>query len=290
LPEPVGVDLRTGVKWIGLIAGQATLVAALLFYFGWVRTQSLLTYFGLDNNIVQLSWNDYVLRSPNVVIRGLTLSCAVLILLTLAATRFWSYWASRPSGRRWLSRPSSRSWLSRGAFALAAVAFVLGVLGFFNLVVYSATFPFVPIFVALSVALGALGSAVSPRKVSKNQPAYTRYRTALGVLVVSVGLLSIFWIASVYATQVGRELGQSIEQHPAQRPRVTVYSETDLAMGPSATSSTVTGSRYTRRYSGLRLLIYASGKYMLIPDAWRRGRDPVYIIPDDAGIRVEITR
>ena len=68
------VTLQVGLRWLGVVVGQATVVGALFFYFGWVRTQSLLVHFGLDNNIVSQSWNDYVLRSPNVVVRALTLS------------------------------------------------------------------------------------------------------------------------------------------------------------------------------------------------------------------------
>ena len=75
-----GLDLRTATRWFGLLLGQTTLLGTLLFYFGWVRTQSLLLHFGLDNNLVRQSWSDYILRAPNLVVRGLTFLALALLL------------------------------------------------------------------------------------------------------------------------------------------------------------------------------------------------------------------
>ena len=93
----------------------------------------------------------------------------------------------------------------------------------------------------------------------------------------------------MYATQTGQDLAESIERWPAQRSSVAIYAENDLGLAPPVICTDITTSRYKRRCSGLRLLIYASEKYVLIPDNWRRTRDPVYIIADDPSIRVEIT-
>ena len=107
--------------------------------------------------------------------------------------------------------------------------------------------------------------------------------------MVLTTILCGFWAASVYATQTGQELAESIERFPTQRSRVAIYAESDLGLAPPVICTNITASRYTRRYSGLRLLIYAPEKYILIPDNWSRGHDPVYIISDDPSIRVEIT-
>jgi hypothetical protein len=39
-------DLSGLLRMLGSIAGQTTLLAALLFYFGWARTQAAFSYFG----------------------------------------------------------------------------------------------------------------------------------------------------------------------------------------------------------------------------------------------------
>src|SRR5829696_4909948 len=100
--SPVALNFREAMKWLGLIAGQAALLGALLFYFGWVRTQSLLRYFGLDNNIIQLSWNDYILRSPNVIIRALTFGCLSAMLLAIGGALLWTYLTPKSRSSLWL--------------------------------------------------------------------------------------------------------------------------------------------------------------------------------------------
>jgi hypothetical protein len=291
--SPVALNFREALKWLGLIAGQAALLGALLFYFGWVRTQSLLRYFGLDNNIIQLSWNDYILRSPNVVIRGLTLACSISMLFAIGGALLWTYLA-----------PKSRSflWLSLLSYALAVAALALGLLGYFNIVIYSGTIPFVPIFFALAVGLLALGAALSSNadkagfdedavrlaEANKAPSGGRAYHSLLGALAVLTVVTCGFWITSVYATQTGLDLAEAIEQDTTQRSKVIIYSESDLGFAPPVITRSVAGSRYKWQYSGLRYLIYAPEKYVLIPDNWRRGEDPTYIIPVDASIRVEI--
>jgi hypothetical protein len=273
------VDFRAALKWLGVLAGQATLLSALFFYVGWVRTQSLLQYFGLNNNIVKLSWNDYILRSPNVVIRGLTLICALSLLLVIGGASAWTYLAPRSA---------EHPWLWRGTYVLATVALTFGLLGYFNILIYSSTIPFVPLIIALAAALFAFGAALS--SAAEKTPSGERApRPAIATLVVLTVVLCAFWTASVYATQTGQNLAESIEQFPAQRSSVAIYAESDLGLAPPVISTNITESRYKRRYTGLRLLIYAPEKYILIPDNWSRGRDPVYIILDDPTIRVEIT-
>jgi hypothetical protein len=277
---PEDLNLRPALKWLGLIAGQAALLGALLFYVGWVRTQSLLRHFGLDNNIIHLSWNDYILRSPNVVIPALTLTFAVSVLLVIAGGSLWTYL------RR---RQKDHLALSLGSYVLAAVALVLGLVGYFDKVVFSATIPFVPIFFAVAVALFALGAGVSPI-TDKAKSGVRAYHSTIAILVVLTAVLSTFWIASVYATHTGEALAVLIEKHPTTRTSVTIYSQVDLGLAPPViTTKLAEDSPFKRRYSGLRFLIYAPDKYALIPENWRRGRDPVYIIRDDPSIRVEIT-
>jgi hypothetical protein len=270
----MGLDFRTGLKWLAILAGQTALLGALLFYFGWVRTQSLLIYFGLDNNIVRLSWNDYVLRSPNLAIRALTLACVVAILLMLVGGSFWAYLGARPISRRWLPR---------FVFGIAAIVLVLGILGYFNVVVYSATFPFVPIFIATAVGLFILGAALSSPG-SEPDASKRSFAAVLTGLLLLTAVLCAFWSVSVYATHVGDDFARSIERSTSQRPNVTIYSEDDLSLAPPVSAVAIQGTRFKMKYRGLRLLIYAADRFVLIPDNWKRRRDPVY-----PNIRVEIT-
>src|ERR1700733_8747141 len=53
---------RAGIpaRWraAGAVVGQTTLIGALLYYFGWARTQAAMGYFGIDSSIARFSVND----------------------------------------------------------------------------------------------------------------------------------------------------------------------------------------------------------------------------------------
>jgi len=273
------VEFGPGLRWIGVVVGQVTILGALLFYFGWVRTQSLLLYFGLDNNIVPQSWNDYVLRSPNVVVPALTLASVAAMLFVLLFAVVWRYLRDRTRLHRRMLLVS---------YCLGAVILVMGMLGYFNIVVYSATFPFVPLFIAVAVALLTLGVWLSTIGVSREAEASLPLPILMGFVLITC-LLCVFWSVSVYATNVGHDLAVSIEQFPSQRPKVVLYSEEGLGFTAPVNITNIDDGQYQVRYSGLRLLIYASDRYILIPEAWRRGHDPVFVVRDSSEIRVEIT-
>jgi hypothetical protein len=145
-----GHDISAGWRVAGAVAGQATLVAALLFYFGWTRTQAVLGYFGINSAIAVLSVNDYILRSLSITIKILI----ILGLLTLILL----------SGHRWLSAilASQRHLLIARLAMLACVALgfilcVAGVLGLYNWVVYSTRYPLVPLMLGAGVTLVSYG-------------------------------------------------------------------------------------------------------------------------------------
>lgn len=51
---------------IGAVTSQVVLITAVFYYFGWVRTYSFFSYFGVDSRLLNYSTADYVLRSINV--------------------------------------------------------------------------------------------------------------------------------------------------------------------------------------------------------------------------------
>lgn len=274
----IAVPLHTAVRWLTLLVGQTTVLGALLFYFGWVRTQSLLLHFGLDNNLVRQSWSDYVLRSSNLVIRGLVIAtlglAALLVVIELAG----------PVLRR---RERPRRVVRRTAYGLAGALGLLGVLGYYDLLVYSRAYPVVPGLTATAAACLLLALVLRP-----TAPHRTRdQRIALSSLVaalVSVIVFSAFWAVSTYATVVGDSFARTIESSPGLRPRVVVYADQDLGLDRPASALTTPNGRYTVRYTGLRLLIYSADRYVLLPDGWHSGADPAYLIEDTEHIRVEI--
>jgi hypothetical protein len=55
--------LRSALETTGLVVAPVTLLTALLFYFGWASSNSLWTYFGVDQSVLGFSARDYILRA-----------------------------------------------------------------------------------------------------------------------------------------------------------------------------------------------------------------------------------
>jgi len=68
-----------------------------------------------------------------------------------------------------------------------------------------------------------------------------------------------------------------------------VFSAERLSLGPEVNVAALEqeGNAYRYRYTGLRLLAHANGRYLLISPQWRRGQDPVYLLQEHGGIRFE---
>ncbi len=274
-------DISAVWRVAGSVAGQATLAAALLFYFGWARTQAVMGYFGINSAIARLSVNDYILRSLSITIKMFVfLGLLTLILL---------------SGHRWLSTTlESRRHPSMARLAmLACVVFgfllcIAGVLGFYNWVVYSTQYPVVPIIFAVGVTLVGYGFHI--RSFGQPNPQSRKWsaRTQTATLVV-LNTAFIFWAVAVYANITGQQAAEQLASNLAAQPGVTIYSEKSLGLASPVKVQQLPGhdSQYQYRYSNLKLLLYSTGQYFLVPDGWRRGRDPVFLIDEGNSIRFE---
>jgi hypothetical protein len=274
-------DISTGWRIVGTVAGQATLVAALLFYFGWARTQAVMGYFGINSAIARLSVNDYILRSLSITIRMLI----ILGLLTLILL----------SGHRWLSTTLAsrqRPFMARLAMLACVVpGFLLciaGVLGFYNWVVYSTQYPFVPIMFAVGVTLVAYGFHIRSFVQPNLQPHKWSARTQTATLVI-LNIALIFWAVAAYANITGQRAGELLASNLTAQPSVIIYSEKSLGLTTPVKVQQLPGndSQYRYRYSNLKLLLYSTGQYFLVPDNWKRGHDPVFLINEGNEIRFE---
>jgi hypothetical protein len=278
---PAGSDASALMHIAGSVAGATTLIAALLFYFGWARTQAALGYFGINVAIAHLSVNDLVLRSVDVTVRPFAaLGLIGLILL---------------AGHRWLAAAlpaRAHPAIARGAMlacVLGVTLCIVAVLGFYNWVVYSKRYPFVPIFLAAGVTLAGYGFYIR-RLAQHDSPSrgWTGRTQAIVLVILNVSL--IFWIVSDYATIAGQQVGEQLASHLQAQPGVVVYSKMSLGLtAPGVTVARLPGSDnpYRYRYSNLRLLLYSDGRYFLLPYGWKQGRDPVFLLEEGNDINVE---
>jgi hypothetical protein len=300
----VDSNVSRALRAVGTIAAQTTVVAALLFYFGWARTQAVLNYFGIDPAVAHLSVNDYVLRSLVVTVRFLV-GLGLLGLILLACHRCIA--TVLGAGHH----PRLGNLLFCVFLFVGLLSCTAGVLGFYNWVVYSPRYPFTPIFLLAGVNLVAYGFYIRRHADGSAQKEASRDRNTdqsssagrprsrpdehgwagmQATVLLIVDIVLIFWTVAVYANFQGQNDAELLASNLATKPRVVVYAETPLNLtDPHVTIERLParGGLPQYRYSNLRLLLYSDGRYFLLPDNWKRGHDPVILLREDNGVRFE---
>lgn len=203
-----------------MLAGASTILAALLFYCGWARTQALYGYFGISSRILGYSINDYELGSPNAlflpIAGGLLLATAALFAY-VGLSRFLQGATTR------------RIWAVILSIAAVAVGLlicgVIGVSG--HLTLFSSQ-----LFNPIALGLGALlieysltlldTWSISTRGTPAMTPGLTGLRRGL---ISGIVLVAAFWGITQYAVQEGSRLAKHIQKDPQSVPAAVIYSK-----------------------------------------------------------------
>lgn len=276
-----------GLQTVGNILAQTSLVAAVLYYFGWARSYALYPYFGVEPSMLRFSVTDYVLRSVVVTVRPAVISALVVLGLV---------WAHRALGRAVARRLSRGSRLLPRVITIACGGMGLalscaGILGFYDVVVYSIRYPLVPIFIGIGIAL--VMYAVAWAGATPENPAPGGVGGFQAAVLAVLAAVVILWTVGVYAHLDGADSARTIEQRLGERPVVVLYSRTDLGLAAPASGLRTERLRsdhgeYLYRYTGLRLLTYSKGRYVLLPEHWGHARDPAFVLDEREGLRFEI--
>ncbi|MEV5824157.1 hypothetical protein AB0L25_01120 [Spirillospora sp. NPDC052242] len=275
--EPAGEAPQSGVlRWVTAILANATVITAMLVYFGWQRSDVMAKRLGINESILGMSTRDYVLRSVGQVL---------VLLLVIALGGFvwialdgWLTRALENPGRLTavVLRLLGLAWI-----VLPAIVFGLGFVPALKAFTYVA-FPF-------SIGAGVL-LAYYRAHVEGTPPA----RDALLRGFVALGVaFALFWGTSHYAIVLGNDLADRV--NPRDLTKVTVYSPQRLHLGaPGVTESPLPDdkSAYRFKYTGLRLLDHTGGHYFLISDTWTRGEGTVIVLAakdSKAPVRLEFS-
>jgi hypothetical protein len=280
--ESVTRDASRLAGIVGTVVAPATLVTAIAFYFGWRREQAFAGYFGIDTSLLDFSTRDYVLRSVD----SLFVPLLALLLVALGALCLHML-----IGRRRLDATAAPTAAAIGIGAL----FVGGMLawghGLWSSYVY---------LQALGPAVGAILLAYAFTLLRPGAASLTALRVVAGGVV----LVSLFWATSEYAESRGRALAAKLAGDLLVNPTVTIFSKDNLGIRPAdfgdptcppviVTQSPKAAYRY--RYDGFTFLLRSGGRYFVTvtpqhPErAWGTGQ-PVLIVPEDAGVRVQVNR
>jgi hypothetical protein len=281
-PSPATSGIRNALELAGKVVAPATIVAALLYYFGWVRTRWLLLTFGIDYSIVGLSSQDYVLRSIDAMFGFLIVialsSAAALqmhMLVLSASTR------SQFAGKR----------LRLGLISLALLLLAVGVFGLMRPLASGGIVEPICLTLAAAILLYVRFLLPQPRNSKPNKTVMPNwYSGCYAASVVLVLVLGLFWATSDYARLAGLAKGRETIAELPDRPQVSIYSNKRLEIdvpGVIETKLADSDSAYRYRYAGLVLLLRSDHKYFLVPSDWAGEKRTTVMLPEDNSLRLD---
>ena len=271
-------ELPTILKVFGKVVAPATLITALLIFFGWSRTTALFGWFGIDPTSLGFSSTDYLLTSQD----GLFVPGVVIALLVLVMT--WVLNLVRRSGRSSFVRAP---WVAPAAAVLGAVLATNGVLGIFGRGLLAGSLGVAPLCLVLGVTLlSVAGHTIHAERLSYSGGAGIAELTALTIVMA----MALFWAAGDYSAAVGRERAAELAGSLDERSQVVLYSDKALgitAPGVSTLRCVGESAAYRYRYSGLVLLLNSNGQYVFLPTGWNRRTGSAIAVPKSDQIRLD---
>ena len=294
MPEPDSSTVTTtratsrlAAVLVGVVA-PTTLLVALAYYFGWRREEAFAGYFGVDPALLQLSTDEYVLRSVDALFAPVV----ALLLVAFCALAIHALLADR------IESDYSAPVMFFVGLAALAVGLALAV-GH-------------PVS-ARAIYVQALGLGVGAALIVyalahwRGLQTTTSSLTAMSFVVAGVVIVSLFWATAEYADDRGLQTARRLARNIDASPQAVVYSKVDLGIDPmgvgsgavracAAIQETQTRkSAYRYRYGGFRLLAHSAGKYFVTPThgngkPWDPAVSAVFVLPDDDNIRIELLR
>jgi len=271
-------ELPPVLKVFGQVVAPATLITALLIFFGWSHTTALFGWFGIDPTSLGFSSTDYLLTSQD----GLFVPGVVIALLVLVMT--WVLNLVRRSGRSSFVRAP---WVAPAAAVLGAVLATNGVLGIFGRGLLAGSLGVAPLCLVLGVTLlSVAGHTIHAERLSYSGGAGIAELTALTIVMA----MALFWAAGDYSAAVGRERAAELAGSLDERSQVVLYSDKALGITAPGVSTLRCGGEsaaYRYRYSGLVLLLNSNGQYVFLPTGWNRRTGSAIAVPKSDQIRLD---
>jgi hypothetical protein len=292
--ESTDDDLTTALpkvlKVFSTVVAPTTLLTALLLYFGRMHATGLFRFLGVQYTVLDLSAQDYLVRSADGMIPPLVVVAGVTVIA------LWAHQA--------LARTVAQDVRRRLVRALTPVVAVTGLvlvgLAVADTIRNGDVFRSFPEARGLGLAIGTLLLAYAARLVRSvvattpggrgpRSPgaAATMTEWAAVFVLVSVGL---FWAVGTYAVGVGESRGRQLAAAPPDLYAVTLYSEKSLSLaapGVTATPCQDPDAAYRLRYDGLRMVVQSGGQYLLLPSGWTQENGAALLITRGSGTRLE---
>ncbi|MFI7689787.1 hypothetical protein ACIBQ6_11985 [Nonomuraea sp. NPDC049655] len=274
-----GQDVSRLWRILAHVVTPTTFIAAIMVYFGAVRTNTMYARLGVDQSMLGLSLQDYALRS-------VTLAAEPLILVLVTAL-------VAPPAHAWLTRSAERHRaFARWAVRIMAVLGAAGAaVGIASLAGWRPLPPYaMPLCLGLGVFLLVYGSSLRQRLDARLTPSATD-RLVRRTLCTALLLFLLLWGITLFAQSRGEREADRTLADMRRLPNTVVYAARRLNLqGPGITETALPdpGAMYRFRYAGLRLLINSNQRYFLLPACWMSDLSARAIaLPADDSLRLE---
>jgi hypothetical protein len=286
--KPLAAQVERWVALLGSVIAPATLIGTLLFYFGYVSSRAQYDYFGIDVDVVGLSTQDYVMRSPQPLLVPLVVMALLGAGLVALHTRI----------RRHCDAPGFERSMRRSiAVGLAFVAVSVGLLLAYPLLAGWDPYPLVtPVVLGVGAAVAAYGVGtlrfLHRRRVPTDAADHSPPRVAVMVLLWAAVAACAFWATATLAQWSGLGLARHQANNLDDLPSVVVDTRERLFLPDEAEVvemglPAADGSTYRYRYWGLRLLVVGEDHLYLVPNTWNN-HDTTLVLPyGDDSVRVQ---
>jgi hypothetical protein len=279
-PEDRPRDRPETLRLVTAFGSPIALASVLMLYFGWARSEAQAKGFGADASVFEMSSQDLVFRSVNVVFPAIIL----LLLVALALIRFEPWLVERAG---WLGPVLRHAWI---LVVVGLVIFRLEATHTFGMVVF-------PLLVMLAVG-GVAYSRVLRRRVSGDE---SRLHFGTVVLVVLLLVAMLFLQTERIASLMGEDLAEGIKQcldEPGEegceryrlQPTVVLTTGRLHVEAPTVTEVPIGGQEDTAfryRYEGLYFLQRSGSKYFFLTQGWADGTGRLVALHDTQDVRLE---
>ncbi len=296
-PPAQGVTRQDVFSVLGGLGAILTLFTAVMFYFGWRRSDVQSRAMGIDVSLFGFSTQDYVLRSIS------SLYLPILALLFMGLAWVWLHLrvlrvldspdlASRGRPSTIAARASLSITVIGVALAASCLLFVVaagmprrpGVVAW--LANQLAGKQWVVPLVLVAATLAALYAWWFHRQLrpSRVNVSSAWHKTLPAILVAGTIVLGGFWMLEEYAGAVGRGNALQVTASVDQLARTVVISPTPLGIDAPGVEEARIGDadspsvRY--RTTGLRLLARSGSKVLLVHDGWTPDTGTVVVLAD----------
>lgn len=261
-----------------MILSETALISALLYYFGWARTQATFGQFGISLSLLDLATTEYILRSINSAFPPL-IGLGITITALSATHRRWV----RPA----LDRPAD----ARSHKVVCHILRVIQILG-------SAGLALAAIGVIAQDSIGKPLASWLPAVLFVGASAliygdavFAQRSGIQSGILVTLAVIGALWLVTAHAQRTGTEFAHRYVATLPNQPEIILYSADRLAVsGPGVTVDQISqdGSRFKFRYAGLRMLIHTNDRYFLVASGWQASRDPMYVIATGDDTRIDV--